>query len=93
LSAQRLDQPDDLTGRDRGLWVLFLQRMHHHRVLPTEYYWKLVLSGSPERMRYMVYGFGGYAMVNFAIFFFQMPQGGSGANPPAMVWRGFSATG
>src|SRR5438552_13819306 len=21
------------TGRDYGLWVLFLQRMHHHRVL------------------------------------------------------------
>lgn len=34
--------------------------------------------------------FGGYAMLNFAIFFFQAPHGGSGANPPAVVWRGFS---
>ncbi len=53
-------------------------------------YWKLVLRGSPEWMRYMVYGFFGYAMVNFAIFFFLASQGGSGANPPAVVWRGFS---
>ena len=53
-------------------------------------YWKLVLRGSPEWMRYMVYGFLGYAMLNFAIFLFQAPQGGSGANPPAVVWRGFS---
>jgi hypothetical protein len=53
-------------------------------------YWKLALRGSPEWMRYMVYGFLGYAMVNFAIFFFQAPQGGSGANPPVVVWRGFS---
>jgi hypothetical protein len=34
-------------------------------------YCKLVLRGSPEWMRYMVYGFGSYAMVNFAIFFFR----------------------
>ena len=53
-------------------------------------FWKLALRGSPEWMRYMVYGFFGYAVVNFAIFFFQAPQGGSGANPPAVVWRGFS---
>jgi hypothetical protein len=53
-------------------------------------FWKLVLRGSPEWMRYMVYGFFAYAIVNFAIFFFQAPQGSSGANPPAAVWRGFS---
>jgi len=53
-------------------------------------YWKLVLRGTPEWMRYMVYGFFGYALLNFAIFFFQAPHGGSGANPPPMVWRGFS---
>jgi hypothetical protein len=53
-------------------------------------YWKLALRGAPEWMRYMVYGFGGYAMLNFAIFAFQAPQGSRGANPPAVVWRGFS---
>lgn len=31
-------------------------------------YWKLALQGSPEWMRYMVYGFFGYAFVNFALF-------------------------
>ena len=49
-------------------------------------YWKLALRGSPEWMRYVVYGFVGYAMVN-AIFLFQAPQGFSAPNPPAVVWR------
>ena len=53
-------------------------------------FWKVVLSGSPEWMRYMVYGFLAYAFVNFALFIFQAPTGASGANPPAVVWRGFS---
>jgi hypothetical protein len=53
-------------------------------------YWKLVLQGSPEWMRYMVYGFFGYAFVNFALFISKAPTGGGGANPPAIVWRGFS---
>ena len=53
-------------------------------------FWKLVLRGAPEWMLYMVYGFLGYAMLNFAAFMLQAPQGGSGANPPAVVWRGFS---
>jgi hypothetical protein len=50
-------------------------------------YWKLALRGSPEWIRYMVYAFGGYAMVNFAIFFFQGAQGFSGEDHPAVVWR------
>lgn len=53
-------------------------------------FWKVVLQGSPEWMRYMVYGFLGYALVNFALFMLKAPTGGSGANPPAIVWRGFS---
>ena len=52
-------------------------------------FWKLVLRGSPNWMRYMVYGFGAYAVVNFLIFLTQAPSGGSG-DPPAVVWRGFS---
>jgi hypothetical protein len=51
--------------------------------------WKVVLKGSPDWMRYMVYGFFGYAFVNF-MFMTKAPSGGSGANPPAVVWRGFS---
>lgn len=53
-------------------------------------YWKVVLRGSPEWMRYMVYGFFGYAFLNFALFMMQAPNGAQGANPPAVVWRGFS---
>jgi hypothetical protein len=53
-------------------------------------FWKVVLKGSPDWMRYMVYGFFGYAMVNFLLFMGHAPKGGGGANPPATVWRGFS---
>lgn len=53
-------------------------------------FWKVVLSGSPEWMRYVVYGFLAYAIINFALFIFQAPTGGSGADTPAIVWRGFS---
>jgi hypothetical protein len=51
--------------------------------------WKVVLKDSPDWMRYMVYGFFGYAIVNFLLFMTKAPSGGSG-NPPAVVWRGFS---
>lgn len=53
-------------------------------------FWKVVLRGSPEWMRYMVYGFLGYALVNFLIFMPQAPKGGTGGETPAVVWRGFS---
>lgn len=52
--------------------------------------WKVLLKDSPDWMRYMVYGFFAYAMVNFLAFMTKAPSGGSGANPPAVVWRGFS---
>jgi hypothetical protein len=54
-------------------------------------YWKVVLRGSPEWMRYMVYGFFGYAFVNFALFMSKAPteKSGGGDTPP-IVWRGFS---
>jgi hypothetical protein len=45
LSAQRLDQPDDIMGqsprrrptdRDCGIWAAALQRMRPYRVLPKD---------------------------------------------------------
>ena len=51
--------------------------------------WKVVLKDSPDWMRYLVYGFGGYAILNFLFFMTKAPIGGIG-NPPALVWRGFS---
>jgi hypothetical protein len=53
-------------------------------------FWKVVLNGSPEWMRYMVYGFGGYAIINFALFMLKAPYGSSGNNPSTTEWRGFS---
>jgi hypothetical protein len=53
-------------------------------------FWKVVLKDSPDWMRYMVYGFLAYALVNFMFFLTQAPTRSSGANPPAEVWRGFS---
>jgi len=53
-------------------------------------FWKVVLKGSPDWMRYMVYAFFAYAFVNFLLFMRNAPSGSSGANPPASVWRGFS---
>lgn len=52
--------------------------------------WKVVLKDSTDWMRYMVYGFFAYAIANFLFFITKAPSGGSGANPPAEVWRGFS---
>lgn len=51
--------------------------------------WKAVLRGCPQWMQYMVCGFFGYALLNFAIFIIASPKGGSGPMPPAVV-RGFS---
>jgi hypothetical protein len=53
-------------------------------------FWKVALKNAPDWMRYMFYGFFGYALVNFMLFMTKAPNGGSGANPPAVVWRGFS---
>jgi len=52
--------------------------------------WKGALRGAPQWMRYMVYGFLAYAMVNFFFFMTKAPGGSSGADAPASVWRGFS---
>lgn len=53
-------------------------------------FWKIVLKGSPDWVRYLVYGLLGYAVVNFMIFFQAPTERNGGANPPAMVWRLFS---
>lgn len=53
-------------------------------------FWKRALQGSPDWMRYMVYGFFGYAIINFLLFMFNAPPKGSVGSPPAVIWRGFS---
>jgi len=74
-----------------GIFVVWIPAMlvsfKHIGYRRGKNYWKLALRGSPEWIRYMVYGFGGYAMVNLAIFFFRTPQGFSGEVHPTAVWR------
>jgi hypothetical protein len=53
-------------------------------------FWKVVLKNSPVWMRSVVYGFFGYALINFLLFIAKAPAGNSGANPPAALWKGFS---
>jgi hypothetical protein len=53
-------------------------------------FWKLVTKGSPDGLRYLLYFFFAYALVNFAIFIVaQAPTGKHTGETPA-VWRGFS---
>jgi hypothetical protein len=42
-------------------------------------------------MKYMTYGFFGYAILNFLLFIISAPTGRHDAGPPPpAVWRGFS---
>ena len=50
----------------------------------------LALREAPAWMRYMVYAFFGYAMVNFVIFVPQMPQGDGNGKSPLVVAHLFS---
>jgi hypothetical protein len=50
--------------------------------------WKKFFEGAPDGLRSLVYFFGVYAFVNFALFMIQNPMGGEGDMPA--VWRGFS---
>jgi len=53
-------------------------------------FWKAAFRGCPAWMKYMAYGFFGYAFLNFALFISTAPQGRSaGPIQPAVV-RGFS---
>ncbi|WP_212398731.1 hypothetical protein [Bradyrhizobium jicamae] len=57
-------------------------------------FWKVALSGCPAWMKYLIYGFFIYAIVNFAIFavlasLHPPPKQVQGA-PPALVLHGFS---
>jgi hypothetical protein len=58
-------------------------------VLPKDR-WKAALRNCPPWMKYMVYGFLGYALVNFSLFVLTHQEYSSeGAMPPPVV-RGFS---
>lgn len=55
--------------------------------------WKAALRGCPNWMRWLFYGFFGYAFVNFLLFMAVAPpagKGGGGLDAPPEVIRGFS---
>jgi hypothetical protein len=53
--------------------------------------WNATLSGCPDWLKYMTYGFFIYAIVNFVIFAVIAPTGKPhGDAPPDIVWKGFS---
>lgn len=52
--------------------------------------WDAGMRGAPDGLKYLVYIFGIYAIVNFLFFMTQAPKKQSGNNPPPIVWRGFS---
>ena len=52
-------------------------------------FWTVVLKGSPAWMRYMVFGFMGYAFINFLLSMPTAHESSNGANS-LEVWRGFS---
>lgn len=54
-------------------------------------FWKVVLGGCPDWMRYMVYGFFGYAAFNFALFMAKAQSGGGGEPSARCVARIFRA--
>jgi hypothetical protein len=61
----------------------------------TREFWNATLADSPVWMKYMTFGFLAYAFVNFILFMalmvvFHPNTGQHGAQPPALVWRGFS---
>jgi hypothetical protein len=77
-----------------GIFVVWIPAVLVSQRLTAEVarkdFWKAALRGSPPWMKYMVYGFFGYALLNFAIFITHPPsKGGSGPMPPDVV-RGFS---
>lgn len=79
-----------------GIFLVFIPAMmvSKDRLGDTQRkdFWKLALRGAPDWMRYMVYGFSVYMMVNFAILYFLSSHGSgtSSGSPSASVWRGFS---
>lgn len=52
--------------------------------------WKAVLRGCPPWMKYMAYGFFGYAFINFAVFIVAAPAKASPGPMSPVVVRGFS---
>jgi hypothetical protein len=77
-----------------GIFVVWLPAILVSTQLTRDFkrkdFWKAALRGCPPWMKYMVYGFFGYALLNFIVFLVNAPpKGGFGPISPTVV-RGFS---
>jgi hypothetical protein len=81
-------------GLHMGIFVVFIPAVlvAQKRVGTTSRrdFWKVVTKGSPDGLRYLLYFFFAYAVVNFAIFFLQMAPLGKQEGTSPLTWRGFS---
>jgi hypothetical protein len=77
-----------------GIFVVWLPTVLVASRLSAEFkqkdMWKATLRGCPAWMRYMVYGFFGYALLNFVVFMAAGPRAGAAGPMPPIVVRGFS---
>ena len=51
-------------------------------------FWKVMLK--PKWLRYVVFVFTAYALINFLFFITKVPRGVKGNQDPIELWRGFS---
>lgn len=83
-------------GLHVGIFVVWLPTLIVFNWLVGDFkrkdFWKAALRGCPKWMRWLTYGFFGYAIVNFLLFLAVAPLKGAegGANTPPEVFRGFS---
>ena len=78
-----------------GIFVVWLPAVLVSQRLVRDFkqkdFWKAALRGCPVWMRWMTFGFFGYAFVNFALFIAHAPSKGHPTDgTPAVVFRGFS---
>jgi hypothetical protein len=99
-SAALLGQPQPLGpaawGLHVGVFVVWLPAVFAANRLTggvkRKDFWMTALRGCPAWMRWLTYGFFGYAIGNFMIFLATAPPKGTeaGANASPAVFRGFS---
>jgi hypothetical protein len=81
-------------GLHAGIFVVFFPAVvvAQKRVGPVSRndYWKRVLDGAPEWMKYLLYGLFPYAIVNFFWCSSKIPTGHHHAQTTPLEWRMFS---
>jgi hypothetical protein len=91
-----LPQPlgDAAWGLHMGIFVVWFPAMLASNKLVRDGkrkgYWRAALRGCPSWMRWMMYGFFVYALVNFVVFISVLPRGQMPGPAPPVVFRGFS---